>query len=702
MAVTPAYTTEAAPADERDYASEGSAAANRAYNNARTQSFSARGELSRELEDINPETDFAYSPESAAYLKAVNDYLNTQSTGYNLTPMNLGTAVDRQTGAAMPLTNAQLSAYAAQPLEDQFYANFNYSAPGSEWDVGNLQFAPNQQYRIVDRSTGDVLYEGSGYEAGKEVSRLANDLYTKSGKMADWAIQSPMGEDGAWENRYHHDPETDPALMATLGIMAAMTGASALFGAGFGGAGTGAGLGAGAGGTGGVGAGGVGGLGALNSAISTIAAPTFGLGGITVVAPTALGTGTLIGGGLGLGGMAGLSQLANPVASTGASTGSAPFDGITVSHAPIGGLTAAELEAIAASAAGVGAATIPTASGAASTAAETGANTANTVSPNDIVVNAPTGTIPPALPPAAIGAITVPELVPNLSGLEALGNTVPTQPPASTGAPPVGAIAAGAAGASSALSGATNPTNGMDLSDYLTLGSLAIGGLGNLFGGGGGGSNGTIPAGFGSGSNGTFNQPLPTLPSTSPFSPQNLGARNVSKTYDEWTKGGYGSPTSYFNNVPLQSTPSVTQPYTKPAASVAMPDVRIPTLASVPTPRAPGADLLAAMLGQQDQTTGMARGGQAHGHPSRSTDSFAVRGAGTGREDKIPAVLSDGEYVMDAETVALLGDGSTDAGAQKLDQFRVNIRKHKGRKLAKGKFSANAKRPDAYLAGGLS
>jgi len=79
---------------------------------------------------------------------------------------------------------------------------------------------------------------------------------------------------------------------------------------------------------------------------------------------------------------------------------------------------------------------------------------------------------------------------------------------------------------------------------------------------------------------------------------------------------------------------------------------------------------------------------------------FAVRGEGTGRSDSIPAVLSDGEYVMDAETVALLGDGSSKAGAEALDAFRVNLRKHKGAKLAQGKFSVKAKRPQQYMTGG--
>lgn len=74
-----------------------------------------------------------------------------------------------------------------------------------------------------------------------------------------------------------------------------------------------------------------------------------------------------------------------------------------------------------------------------------------------------------------------------------------------------------------------------------------------------------------------------------------------------------------------------------------------------------------------------------------------VRGPGTGRSDEIPAQLSDGEYVMDAETVALLGDGSTDEGARRLDEMRQRLRKHKGQELSKGKFSANAKRPEQYI-----
>lgn len=59
-----------------------------------------------------------------------------------------------------------------------------------------------------------------------------------------------------------------------------------------------------------------------------------------------------------------------------------------------------------------------------------------------------------------------------------------------------------------------------------------------------------------------------------------------------------------------------------------------------------------------------------------------LHGPGTGQSDEIEAstpagrrvLLSDGEYVIDAPTVAILGDGSTDAGARRLDHFRKAVR----------------------------
>ena len=83
-------------------------------------------------------------------------------------------------------------------------------------------------------------------------------------------------------------------------------------------------------------------------------------------------------------------------------------------------------------------------------------------------------------------------------------------------------------------------------------------------------------------------------------------------------------------------------------------------------------------------------------------DGGHSRGNGSGRDDTIEAMLSDGEYVMDAETVSMLGDGSNDEGAARLDQMREELRKHKGQNLAKGKFSADARRPMEYLKKGGS
>jgi len=52
---------------------------------------------------------------------------------------------------------------------------------------------------------------------------------------------------------------------------------------------------------------------------------------------------------------------------------------------------------------------------------------------------------------------------------------------------------------------------------------------------------------------------------------------------------------------------------------------------------------------------------------------YYASGSGTGQSDDIPAVLRHGDYVMDADTVAALGDGSSKAGAQALEKFRSHL-----------------------------
>ena len=115
-----------------------------------------------------------------------------------------------------------------------------------------------------------------------------------------------------------------------------------------------------------------------------------------------------------------------------------------------------------------------------------------------------------------------------------------------------------------------------------------------------------------------------------------------------------------------------------------------PTQPELPPAKTPEEDKPMAMGG----LTGYAEGG--------SSESRYVDGPGSGREDKIPALLSDGEYVMDAETLALLGDGSTKEGARRMDEFRAKIRQHKGRALSRGQISPDAKSPHEYMGGGLA
>jgi hypothetical protein len=81
---------------------------------------------------------------------------------------------------------------------------------------------------------------------------------------------------------------------------------------------------------------------------------------------------------------------------------------------------------------------------------------------------------------------------------------------------------------------------------------------------------------------------------------------------------------------------------------------------------------------------GMAKGGlpskyqeaAPHGHnPEFVTGltGYYACGGGTGQSDDIPAMLHDGDYVMDAEAVSALGDGSSKAGRQVLEGFRKQV-----------------------------
>jgi len=141
---------------------------------------------------------------------------------------------------------------------------------------------------------------------------------------------------------------------------------------------------------------------------------------------------------------------------------------------------------------------------------------------------------------------------------------------------------------------------------------------------------------------------------------------------------------------------------------------------SSPTFRFSGANnpLLAGLSMTPRQPYMLAEGGSPHGNaniPTTASESHNpnvpivqgrqdyregayVQGAGDGQSDDIPAMLADGEYVIDAETVAQLGNGSNKAGAKMLDTFRENIRAHK-RSAPTHKIPPKSKSPLAYLKG---
>ena len=80
----------------------------------------------------------------------------------------------------------------------------------------------------------------------------------------------------------------------------------------------------------------------------------------------------------------------------------------------------------------------------------------------------------------------------------------------------------------------------------------------------------------------------------------------------------------------------------------------------------------------------------------KSIDHTYVTGDGDGTSDSIPAMLANGEFVIPADVVASLGNGSNESGASVLDQFMKAIREHK-RDAHPDHLPPDSKGPLAYL-----
>ena len=92
-----------------------------------------------------------------------------------------------------------------------------------------------------------------------------------------------------------------------------------------------------------------------------------------------------------------------------------------------------------------------------------------------------------------------------------------------------------------------------------------------------------------------------------------------------------------------------------------------------------------------------AHGGAVHGGGALAGVSRYVKGPGDGTSDDINAKLSDGEYVVPAHVVAALGNGSSDAGARKLDRLQSNVRKRVGKQMAGNEHPKPANDPEDYM-----
>lgn len=96
---------------------------------------------------------------------------------------------------------------------------------------------------------------------------------------------------------------------------------------------------------------------------------------------------------------------------------------------------------------------------------------------------------------------------------------------------------------------------------------------------------------------------------------------------------------------------------------------------------------------------GYAEGGPIS--PLMMGNNGPIDGPGGGQDDIVDIKAAPGEYIWDAETVSMFGDGDNDEGARRLDQLREAIRAHK-RSAPPDEIAPRAESPLAYMKGGLN
>ena len=138
---------------------------------------------------------------------------------------------------------------------------------------------------------------------------------------------------------------------------------------------------------------------------------------------------------------------------------------------------------------------------------------------------------------------------------------------------------------------------------------------------------------------------------------------------------GRSDPLTYLSGSRPSNVSSPSNLYGGPTGVVGMPAKGMgPVGGYVPQAASGGSlqDLYEGMGGDIQTFKGLVEGGEIGADGMSDDVEFDVIDGGEEGPDK--ALLSKDEYVIDAHSVAALGNGSTDAGADRLDKFVANLR----------------------------
>jgi len=203
-----------------------------------------------------------------------------------------------------------------------------------------------------------------------------------------------------------------------------------------------------------------------------------------------------------------------------------------------------------------------------------------------------------------------------------------------------------------------------DVFGGITLGNVAsavgiANGVANLLGGGGNAPSGAAAVGSnaaGSGGSGT-SVTTPQIANLTPGLTSGLPATIH--------LGG-----EFTGNLPMSSTTTSTPQTTYAANGGMITDHYSPT----------GLGNIMNFNPSQISYSAMSQGGEAHNPQFYSEGGLKhtyVQGDGDGTSDSVPAMLANGEFVIPADVVSSLGNGSSDGGSKVLDEFLQVVRKHK-------------------------